>query len=57
MGKIVENIDNHILLVCKSLGAKVKMREKKLATPVPDGELRPLKEVLAQLGGAGTVIE
>jgi len=51
----VEAINEHILLVCKSLGAKI--RKTAPAPKMIDREPRPLNEVLTQLGGKGVVIE
>lgn len=52
----VENINEHILLVCKALGAKVTKRARPPRTVQPSGELPRLEDMLALLGGAGTVV-
>ena len=54
--KMLENVNKHILLVCKGLGMKIS-QSKKRETKVPDGELPSLEEMLVVLGGNGTVIE
>lgn len=54
-------IDWHILQVCRSLGAKGIPKQPpklELDTPIkPSDELPSLKDVLARLGGTGTVTE
>ena len=54
--QMLEVITEHLLMVCKSLGAKIKKKDNRPKV-TPNYEERPLNEVLQELGGAGVVIE
>lgn len=57
--KTVEAIRGDMVNIMRALGAKVRTRPQSNPSPPShqDDEIPPLKEVLAALGGKGTVIK
>ena len=52
---LVESVNDHLVNVMRSMGAKVKTKPKR-NQPTEKLEGRPLAEVLQMIGGAGTVV-
>lgn len=52
---LVESINDHLVNVMRSMGAKVRTKPKPSQVETMEG--RPLNEVLTRIGGAGVVVE